>query len=80
MEENKVIEEKILKVLDEIRPFLLSHGGNIEFVKYEDTKVYVKFIGMCSHCHMMDMTFTDGVEKTILNEVKEVTEVINIVE
>lgn len=31
-------EQKIIDVIDQLRPFLINDGGNIEFVKYEDKK------------------------------------------
>ena len=35
-------EEKIIEVIDTLRPFLINDGGNIEFIKYEDNIVYDK--------------------------------------
>ena len=29
------IELKIISLIDKMRPFLISDGGNIEFIKYE---------------------------------------------
>ena len=52
-------EIKILALLDKIRPFLISDGGNLEFVKYEDNIVYVRLMGACKDCVMMDITLKD---------------------
>ena len=75
-EEN--IELKIKMLIDKIRPFLISDGGNLEFVKYEDNIVYVRLLGACSNCSMMDITLKDGVEELIINEIPEVEEVRRI--
>ena len=75
-EEN--IELKIKMLIDKIRPFLISDGGNLEFVKYEDNIVYVRLLGACSNCSMMDITLKDGVEELIINEIPEVKEVRRI--
>ncbi|MEG2378582.1 MAG: NifU family protein, partial [Bacilli bacterium] len=48
------------------------------FVKYEDGIVYVKMMGACSNCSMLDFTLKDGLESAIKEEVPEVIEVINI--
>ena len=40
-------KEKIIDVIDKIRPFLINDGGDIEFVKYEDNIVYIKMMGAC---------------------------------
>ena len=71
-------EQKIIEVIDKIRPFLISDGGNIEYVKFEDGIVYVKLLGHCSNCAIMDVTLKDGIEMALVNEVPEVIEVRNI--
>ncbi len=72
------IELQIKALIDKMRPFLISDGGNIEFVKYEDEKVYVRLTGACKDCAMIDITLKDGIEEMIINEIPEVKEVINI--
>ena len=72
-------EEKILEIIDKLRPFLINDGGNIEFIKYEDNIVYIKMMGACANCHMMDITLKEGIEAAIISEVPEVFEVINII-
>lgn len=71
-------EEKIIGIIDKLRPYLVSEGGNIEFVKYEDNIVYIRMMGACANCQMLDYTLKDGIEAAIMNEVPEVIEVINI--
>ncbi len=75
MKEN---EMKILEIIDKLRPFLMNDGGNIEFVKYEDNVVYIKMMGACANCHMLDLTLKEGIEMAIQEEVPEVKEVINL--
>lgn len=74
----KETEEKIIQVINKIRPFLISDGGNIEFIKFENGIVYVKMMGHCSDCPMLDVTLKDSIEMTIINEIPEVIEVKNI--
>lgn len=71
-------ETKIIEVINCLKPYLFNHGGNVEFVKYENNIVYVKMMGACSNCHMLDLTLKDGLEAAIKEEVPEVLEVINI--
>lgn len=71
-------EEKIIAIIDELRPFLINDGGNIEFVKYEEGIVYIHMLGACADCVMIDATLKDGIEAAIKEEVKNVKEVINI--
>ncbi len=71
-------EEKIKDVIDKLRPFLVTDGGDIEFVRYEDDIVYVKMLGACAGCSLIDYTIKDGVEMAIKEEVPRVKEVVNI--
>lgn len=73
-------EEKIIEIIDKLRPFLINDGGNIEFVKYEDNVVYIKMMGACANCHMLDLTLKEGIEAAIQEEVPEVLEVVNVIE
>lgn len=80
MNKNNVVleEQKIKDIIDTLRPFLLNDGGNIEFVKYENNKVYIKMMGACANCHMLDLTLKEGIEAAIQEEVPTVEEVINL--
>lgn len=77
MKDDKTIM-KIISLINKIKPFLISDGGNLEFIKYENNIVYVKLLGACAECSMLDITLKDGIEQLIVNEIPEVTEVINI--
>ncbi len=70
--------QKIIQIIDELRPFLINDGGNIEFVKYEDNIVYIKMSGACASCHMLDLTLKERIEAAIKEEVPEVIEVVNV--
>ena len=72
--------EKIVEVIDKLRPFLISDGGNIEYIKFEDGIVYVKMMGHCSDCPMLDVTLKDSIELAITSEIPEVIEVRNIID
>ena len=71
-------EEKIIEVIEKIKPFLQADGGNLEFVKFEDGNVYVKLLGACSNCGMIDYTIKDGIEATLVEEIPEVVSVIKV--
>ena len=71
-------EQKIIEIINKLRPFLISDGGNIEFVKYENNIVYIKMMGACANCQMLDFTLKEGIEAAIMNEVPEVLELVTI--
>lgn len=72
------IEKKIIELIDNIRPYLISDGGNIEFVEYKDNIVYIKMQGACANCGMLDITLKDGIESMLKDEIPEIKEVINV--
>lgn len=74
------IENKIIDIINSLRPFLINDGGDIEFIKYDNGIVYIKMMGACANCEMIDATIKDGIEYAIKEEVKEVKEVISITE
>ncbi len=75
---NSEVEKKIIDILNHLKPFLISDGGNVEFIKYEDNIVYISLGGACAECQMLDLTLKDGIEATIMEEIPEVKAVVNI--
>ena len=69
------MEERINKVLDKLRPYLMNDGGDIEFVDYKDGICYLKFLGHCANCAMMDITLNEGIKEALINEIPEVIDV-----
>ena len=72
------IELKIIALIDRIKPFIISDGGTIDFIKYEDNIVYIKLDGACKDCAFIDTTLKDGIEEILINEIPEIKEVKNI--
>lgn len=66
------------KALEEIRPFLISDGGNIKLLSIENNKVKVQLEGACIGCSVNQMTLKNGVEATIRKYAPQIEEVINI--
>ncbi len=73
------LKKQIEIALDEIRPFLIADGGDIELVNFSNKKISVKFLGTCTDCLVNKMTLKNGVEATIKNRLPQIDEVIAIV-
>lgn len=69
------MEEKVIDVINDLRPYLMNDGGNIEFVKIEDNIVYITLQGACATCMMQDFTLKEGIEQVIISKVPEIKEV-----
>ncbi len=63
------ISEKIIEVIEKIKPFLQNDGGDIEFVKFENGIVYIKMLGACADCLNLDETISNGVEMILMDEI-----------
>lgn len=59
-----------------MRPFVLQHGGDITFVRYQDRIVYVRLHGACIGCPISAMTLKMGVEQAIKQELPEILSVV----
>ena len=84
MEENKNKNSETIKeihrVLDKLRPYLNSEGGDIQFIDYEDGIVYVRMLGVCVGCGSLDYTLKEGIEALLVEYVPDVIEVRNVEE
>ncbi|GMU87172.1 MAG: hypothetical protein AMXMBFR48_24130 [Ignavibacteriales bacterium] len=64
------LEERVLKALETVRPYLNADGGDVELINITpDGIVKVKLTGACSSCPMSQMTLRAGVERALIREV-----------
>ena len=54
--------ENVEKVLDELRPFLMADGGNVEIAEIDGPIVKVRLQGACGSCPSSTMTLKMGIE------------------
>jgi Fe-S cluster biogenesis protein NfuA len=66
------LETKVEAIIDELRPYLQSDGGDIELLKVEDNIVYVRLVGACHGCPSSTMTLKMGVERRICEAIPEI--------
>src|SRR6266566_5109972 len=59
------IETRIARALVEVRPYLKSHGGNVELVKIEDSVAYLRLEGSCHGCPASTITLKLAIEEAI---------------
>jgi Fe-S cluster biogenesis protein NfuA len=78
MKENNIMKEKVLEILEKIRPSLQSHGGDAELVDVVDGVVKLRLKGACSGCPMSQMTIKDGIEKIIKKALPEIKSVESV--
>ena len=73
------IEDRINYVLyNEINPGLAAHGGTVSLVEITpESKAVLQFGGGCQGCSAVDITLKSSVETTLLEQVPELTGVID---
>ena len=76
--QEKSVEERINEVLNRIKPYLENDGGNLEYIKFEEGIVYVRLLGACAGCSMIDITLKDGIEAMLMDEIPEVLGVTRV--
>ncbi|CAJ1874653.1 unnamed protein product [Sphenostylis stenocarpa] len=52
-------------VLEDVRPYLISDGGNVDVVSVEDGVVYLRLQGACESCPSSTTTMTMGIERVL---------------
>ena len=72
------MQDKVIEVLDKVRPALQRDGGDVEFVSVTDGTVQVKLTEACAGCPMSTMTLKNGIERILKEQVPEVKEVVAV--
>jgi len=80
IQDDSPIEDRVNYVLyNEINPSLAAHGGVVTLEEiFNGTVAVLKFGGGCQGCGMVDLTLKEGVEKTLLEQIPQLTEVRDI--
>lgn len=68
-------KENVENVLNNYRPQLQADGGDMEFVKLESGRVYIRLTGACGGCPMATMTLKMGVEQYLKEQIPTVVSV-----
>jgi Fe-S cluster biogenesis protein NfuA len=67
--------ENVETVLDEMRPYLMADGGNVEVVELDGPIVKVRLQGACGSCPSSTMTLKMGLERKLRETIPEIAEV-----
>ena len=59
------VETRVLGALDEVRPYLESHGGNVQFLGIEGGVARVRMEGSCDGCPSSTMTLKLAIEEAV---------------
>ena len=72
-------EKKVLNAIERVRPYLLTDGGDVEFIEItDDLTVKVKLLGACNGCQFSEQTLKAGIEESIRKELPELKELLSV--
>lgn len=78
-QDKEATKQKVLNVLEQIRPYLQNDGGDIEFIELtDDMTVNVKLVGACGSCPYSTMTLKNGVESAMIKAIPEIKSVESV--
>jgi Fe-S cluster biogenesis protein NfuA len=71
--------ERVDRALEEIRPYIHSHAGDVNIVDVtDDGVVKLQMVGTCHGCPMSMLTLRLGIERILTEKVEGVTSVVSI--
>jgi len=62
----------VRQALEEVRPYLRSHGGNVELLGVEGEVVRLRLVGSCDSCPSSAVTMKQTIEEAIFGTAPEV--------
>ncbi len=66
------LKRRVERTLDEIRPYLMSHGGDVNLLEVTpDNVARLQLVGACGGCPMSAMTLKFGIERILEDRVPE---------
>lgn len=64
------LEAEVDRVLDEIRPYIHSHGGEVNVLEITEDKIArLQMVGSCNGCPMSMLTMRLGIERLLAEKV-----------
>ncbi|HBA85260.1 MAG TPA: hypothetical protein DCZ95_14325 [Verrucomicrobia bacterium] len=63
------MEQKVKAFIEKIRPYIQSHGGDVEYISMEGHVVKLKLHGACHSCPHAMITLHQGIEAQMQEEV-----------
>lgn len=59
------VEARVAQALEEVRPYLQSHGGNVELIGIREGVAHVRLMGHCNGCPSSTLTLRTAIETAI---------------
>lgn len=70
------VDARVQRALDQVRPYLGSHAGGVEYLGVTDGIARLRLEGSCHGCPSSTVTVRLAIEGAVMNAAPEVTEVV----
>src|ERR687883_908897 len=65
------VETRVREALDEVRPYLGSHGGDVELLGVDDGVARLRLGGTCNGCPSSTVTLRNAIEEAVMRAAPE---------
>jgi Fe-S cluster biogenesis protein NfuA len=72
----QTVEIRVKRVLEKVRPYIQTHGGDVWLVSIENETVTLKIEGSCVGCRLANFTYNRVVKTLLIEEVPEIRHVV----
>jgi Fe-S cluster biogenesis protein NfuA len=69
------LDTRVRDALDRVRPYLHSHGGNVELIAITDGVVRLKLIGSCNGCPSSSITLKTAIQSAVYESAPDITSI-----
>ncbi len=70
-----MVEDKINKLLDKVRPYIKMHGGDVQLLRVEDDTAFIKVHGACVGCSLANQTYNKTIAPLLIKDIEEIKNV-----
>jgi Fe-S cluster biogenesis protein NfuA len=70
------LETRVCQALEKVRPYLHTHGGNVELVRIDNGVVRLKLLGSCGNCPSSSVTLKNAVEEALYEAAPDIVEIV----
>jgi Fe-S cluster biogenesis protein NfuA len=72
------IETRLLRGIEKARPYLKSHGGDVELAGVRDGVVHLRLHGTCGSCPSSSITLKNAVEDALFEVAPDIVEIVSV--
>jgi Fe-S cluster biogenesis protein NfuA len=65
------VETRVRRALEDVRPYLDSHGGDVELLGVDDGVAHLRLEGTCNGCPSSAVTLRNAIEEAVMQAAPE---------